>query len=96
MIKKQTSKKTKAITSKPLLPAVASPLTATSNAKVCRLKTDNHATKDYWIITDGWNVTICKQRSGESAVESMTIPLKDFNRLIKWYVKPQNVQGNDH
>jgi len=90
--KKKTAKKSGS--RKPLLPAVASPLEATSNAKVCRLKTDNHATKDYWIITDGWNVTVCKQRSGESAEESMTIPLKDFNRLIRWYVKPQNFPSN--
>lgn len=79
---------------KPLLPALASPLEATSNAKVCRLKSDNHSTKDYWIITDGCNVTVCKQRNGESAEESITIPLKDFNRLIKWYVKPQKLPSN--
>lgn len=88
---KQKSKQKTPLAQSQLLPAVASPLESNTNNKVCRLKTDNAATKDYWIITNGGNVTLCKQKSGEEAQGSITIPIKNFNRLIRWYVKPQKL-----
>lgn len=59
--------------------------------KVCKLQTDNFSTRDYWILTDGSNVNVCKQRNGQPAIVSMTIPIYHFNKLIEWYIKEQEL-----
>ena len=77
-----------------LLPAVASPIESITWSSVCRLKSDSTDTKDYWMCIDGDEVCIAKQRSGESLIEKIKIPRKDFNRLVRWYVKPQTLTSN--
>lgn len=66
-----------------------SPMEANTLNKVLKLKRDNISKGDYWILTDGTNVCICNQRSGEQATQSISIPSKYFNRLIEWYITQQ-------
>ena len=58
---------------------------------VCSIRTDNAQTTGYWIISDCYQVTITKQKSGEDSTEKITIPKKDFNKFVKWYITPQKV-----
>lgn len=66
-----------------------SPQTATTFSKICSLDTDNHSTKNYWIIIDEVSVTLAEQQSGKPANTSISITRKDFNKLIEWYQTPQ-------
>lgn len=72
-----------------------SPMQAIGEDAHIKLEADNFSTKDYWILTDGVNVHLCKQREGKPAQETMYMPVNDFNKLINWYIKEQNVQVSD-
>lgn len=71
-----------------------SPQRANTLDKVCTLNRDNFSRPDYWIITDTDEVTICKQRDGESQEESVTIPKSEFDKLIRWYTRPQKIRSH--
>lgn len=60
--------------------------------EVCKLNTDNFDTEDYWILYDGDMVTIAKQKLGEASTAKISIPKKDFDRLIRWYQRPQKLR----
>jgi hypothetical protein len=71
-----------------------SPRQAKTFDDVCKLNTDNHSLKDYWICLTGNNkINITKQRVGASSTESISIDRKSFNHLIDWYLKPQKLKG---
>jgi len=69
-----------------------SPIDAKSNHSVCKLNRDNISTPDYWIITDGYDVTLAEQKDGESATNKITISKKHFDKLIRWYIRPQKLK----
>jgi hypothetical protein len=94
MPKKVQPKKSSRNSGKAVLPAVVSrPIDARTEKQLCKLLSDNYATKNYWILHAIDHITICKQSSGSSAEEMMQIPRKDFNKLIEWYIKEQPVNG---
>lgn len=66
-----------------------SPRNAKTLNEICSLRTDHHDLKHSWILTDGVNVTITKQDVGCLSTESVTLPRREFNLLIDWYVKEQ-------
>ncbi len=66
-----------------------SPYAAKTLDEVCSLRTDNKNTDGAWILTDGCNVTVCKQKAGKSAEQSVTLDRAEFNRLIRWYMREQ-------
>lgn len=88
-------KKTKKTTRKPKANGLAivrrscAPMDARSFDEVCSLRTDNHDCKSGWIIVDGNSVSLSTQVSGEYPTGSVTFKRADFNRLIRWYTKPQ-------
>lgn len=53
------------------------------------LPNDNHEVGDFWILTDGFHVTIREQMTGESPTQGVSIPRTEFNRLIDWYMREQ-------
>ena len=59
---------------------------------ICKLQTDHHDTCDAWIIIDGPQVTISKQRNGEPRTASVTLSRRSFNVLIDWYNRDQKVR----
>ena len=59
--------------------------------QICSLQTDNAGTKNFWIQLDVGSVHLCEQTSGEAAKGSLTIPRRDFNKLIEWYLKEQKL-----
>jgi hypothetical protein len=53
------------------------------------LTRDNLSVGDFWIGTDTTNVWLTEQAMGESPKQTFAIPRRDFNRLIRWYLRPQ-------
>jgi hypothetical protein len=45
-----------------------------------------------WILTDGYSVTIKKQRVGEYPTEEITLSRGGFNRLVRWYIREQTIR----
>lgn len=66
-----------------------SPLSCSSENELATLIEDNFETSGYWIITDGINVSLNKQKLGHSREATISIPRKEFNLLVKWYIKSQ-------
>ena len=56
---------------------------------VCQLRRDNYGIGDYWLCFDGFNVGITHQKLGHDPVASVSIPVREFNHLIRHYTKPQ-------
>lgn len=57
--------------------------------EVCSLRTDNFNIPSGWILTDGDQVTIARQKGGEPSTDSVSFTRKEFNRLMSWYFRPQ-------
>lgn len=66
-----------------------SPKDCKTNKQVCSQKSDNFDVRGFWIIADEKTVTICQQKRGEPAKDSVTIPKKKFDKLIDWYTTKQ-------
>ena len=66
------------------------PRTATSNNKICKLKSEGVDFKDSWIVVDEDTVYIYNQKSGEEPTGRVEISRRDFNCFVDWYngVKP--------
>ena len=61
--------------------------------QVCALRRDNFDAGDFWIITDGYNVSLAEQKVGEKSTGMVTIPRREFNRLVTWYMREQKVSA---
>lgn len=66
-------------------PVAPTPREANTNAKVCAMPRDNWSARDFWIMVDETEVTIAKQRNGEPAEWSHSIPKHVFNRFVDFY-----------
>lgn len=69
------------------------PIKAKKDIQIIRLKTDNYSTDDFWILLNKDTVNIHEQRSGETSKQNITIPRKDFDRLVKWYLREQELRN---
>lgn len=47
---------------------------------------DNWNTREAWLLCDGYEVTLCKQRSGEPAEAKVTLDRRTFNSLVRRYL----------
>lgn len=47
---------------------------------------DNVATPDWWMLTDGYRVTIARQRVGETTSQVVTVPRHIFDAFADWYM----------
>jgi len=74
------------------MPREMSPAEARTTDQICALGRDNLTIGDFWILADGYRVTIAKQKPEEAATQSVTVPRSEFNRMVRWYVRPQKVR----
>lgn len=65
---------------------VKTPRRAGTFNAVCDMPRDNVTWQNFWIITDGGNVSLCNQKLGEHPTQSIDIPKKTFDRLVDWYM----------
>lgn len=56
---------------------------------VCALRTDHYDHKDLWILTDGYHVSIHRQKTGEPSSQEIRLTPGEFNRLVAWWQRPQ-------
>lgn len=62
------------------------PALAKSLGELCSLKRDNVQRGDYWIITDGYQVSVAQQKLGEVASGMVSVPTDVFLRFVRWYL----------
>lgn len=70
-------------------PTKMSPKSAKSMKQVCRLESDNFDADGFWILHGINTISLAQQRLGEPCKESITIPKKEFDRMIEWYMREQ-------
>ncbi len=68
-----------------------SPMKAHNMDDLCALNRDNTSAGDFWMLALEY-VTICHQVVGESPKAAVTIPRKEFNKLIRWYMREQKIR----
>ena len=93
--KPKTQKQMKAISSNAMLPAVIAPIDARNEKGRLRLREDNTSTENYWLLLNDGHITLANQRSGENMVWWAQIPRKEWDKIVKRYMKPQKVRGNN-
>lgn len=57
--------------------------------QLLKIGRDNISIGDYAILTDARTVWLCQQAMGEKPTQTFGIPRARFNKLIRWYLKPQ-------
>lgn len=62
------------------------PIDARTVNQLCSLQRDNLDFKGFWILTDGNEITICQQKTGETPKATISIPKAVFDRMARWYV----------
>lgn len=65
------------------------PYDAKADSDLMKLRRDIKDTDDFWILHAGDHITLAEQRVGEPAKAMLTIPRRDFNKLIRWYMRDQ-------
>ena len=53
------------------------------------LRRDNFDKGDFWIVCDGFTVTLAEQRVGESPSQTIRIPKTTFDFFVKRYTEQQ-------
>jgi Holliday junction resolvase RusA-like endonuclease len=77
---------------KPKPVKMMSPMEVRDIDTLCKMPRDNLTVGDFWILTDGYTVTICQQKTGHSPTEKVHVPRATFNRMVRWYTKPVKVK----
>lgn len=60
---------------------------------ICLLKHDSKVLGNYWLIADGYEVTILNQPKGQLPIAKISIPRKTFNKMIAFYEKKQAIKS---
>ena len=68
---------------------MASLLECKNDTDVASRKADNFIKDDFWILCDGFTVTLAEQASGESCTQSIRIPKSTFDYFVKKYTEQQ-------
>lgn len=68
---------------------MASLLECKNDYDVAQRKADNFIKDDFWIVCDGFTVTLVEQREGESPTQSIRIPKATFDYFVKKYTEQQ-------
>ena len=67
-----------------------SPMEATER-ELCCITRDNFDVGDFSIFTDSWEVSLSEQTAGEPRKQHIAIDRAVFNKLVRWYLRPQAV-----
>ena len=62
------------------------PIEANTFDEICKLPRDSLSTKEFWLQIDVGSVFLAQQRIGKACQAEISIPRKDFDRLVKWYM----------
>lgn len=67
-----------------------SPIEATDDELAC-IKTSNQDFGGFWCLTDGYTVTIAKQKLGEPSTEKVNVPIKTMREIVEFLTTTQTV-----
>lgn len=56
------------------------------------IRSDHYSTREFWILTESYHVTLTQQKKGEYPKQQIAIPRDDFDKLIAWYLRPQEMR----
>lgn len=59
------------------------------NEQLAALERDNYEVGDFWILTDGYRVTIAEQPAGSPASQSIVIPIEVARELLGFMTTDQ-------
>jgi len=62
------------------------PIDAKTFGDICSLPRDNISCRGFWILTDGYYVSIHQQKPGEDSKQQIRIPRSIFDHFVRWYV----------
>jgi hypothetical protein len=65
------------------------PYDAKDEATACGLRITHKDVKDFWVLTDGYRVSIAQQLTGEPPTQHVMIPRAVFNEMVDWYMREQ-------
>lgn len=65
-----------------------SPATCTES-QLCRIKRDNFDVGNFTIMTDAHKVWLSEQPMGGTVVQQIGMTRSTFNKLVRWYLRPQ-------
>lgn len=71
---------------------VKAPIECKTFNDICNMPRDNLTLKDFWILTDGYEVTLARQKLGHEAEEIISIPKAVFNKFARWYMTGRMVK----
>lgn len=60
----------------------------------CKLRRDNTDAGDFWLMTDGYEVSIHEQVVGEHSKQAISVPRAEFNRASISYCFQDYVQAH--
>jgi len=61
--------------------------------QICKMRRDNVESGEFWCQTNGDQITIAHQVTGERPQASITIPRAAMKRFVKFLTTPQTVSG---
>ena len=59
---------------------------------ICNMPRDNISIGDFWILTDGYEITIARQKEGHESEAKISIPKSVFNKFARWYMTGKMVK----
>jgi hypothetical protein len=65
------------------------PYDAKGERRAIKLKRSVRSFGGFWILTDGYRVSVSQQKTGEAPTQHICISRARFNQLIDWYLKDQ-------
>lgn len=65
------------------------PYDVTGDRTIGRLQRDNKTIADFWMLTDGYRVSMHEQKPGASPTQSISMSRRKFNAFIDWYIRNQ-------
>ena len=69
-----------------------SPMEANEIDDICRMESDNYESGDFRILQDGVVVSLGEQKVGQNPTQVISMRKANFNQLIEWYIKKQNLK----
>lgn len=66
--------------------ASKTPYTAKTDAEISAMPSSVVESGDFWILTDGYHVTLSEQKTGDSPKQYITVPRDIFDKFVRWYI----------
>ena len=65
------------------------PYDAKTEKHLLSMSRDNITFGDFWMLNSSDHVTMAHQKVGEGARAMLSMPKKEFNRMVAWYMRDQ-------